>query len=298
MKGSARTTKGKGAAALFFIEPFLFLHLRSTVEKKGEGCGPRIVELRRNQEPIPVAADGVREHVIGGYRLPAVDLKQSDRGAGLEAGGGGHLRRHHLSVRGQIEQFAPVLPPSRLLSTSARDLPLAGHGRKRRNVNLQAPGLIRNVGHPAAIGGKLRAPHHPIGLEQWLEFTLRPTEIEQRLVFLEQYVLAIVRPVQGTKLGIACTRDLFLRTGTVGILQIRTKNQAAVRREENLLAIGTPDRGHIQRRVESEPCRGIPGWILDPKVGASLRIGLIGGNPAPVRRELHVVIPGRLTYRD
>src|SRR3990172_6632054 len=114
MKVNARTTKGKRAAALFFIEPFLCLHFRSPVEKNGEGCGACFVELRRNQEPIPVAADGVREQIEGGYRLAAVGLKQSDRRAGLEAGGGRHLRRHQLSLRGQIEQFASVLPPSRL----------------------------------------------------------------------------------------------------------------------------------------------------------------------------------------
>src|SRR3990172_7951308 len=106
MKASASTATENGDATLF-IEPFLFLHRRSPVEKDGEGCGARFVELRRNQKPIPVAADGVREQIEGGYRLAAVGLKQSDRRAGLEARGGRHLHGHQLSIRRQIEQFAP-----------------------------------------------------------------------------------------------------------------------------------------------------------------------------------------------
>ncbi len=119
----------------------------------------------------------------------------------------------------------------------------------------------------------------------------------ERAVFFQQDVLAVVRPIQGTEIGIASARDFILRPGTVRVLQIKRKNQASVGRVHELRAIGTPDRHIVQPWVEREPCRRIPGWILDPEVGASLGIRLIHGNPSPIGRELHIVVPGGPTHR-
>jgi hypothetical protein len=46
-----------------------------------------------------------------------VSLEERDRGTGFEARSRLHRHGHHLSFRGQVEQFLAVLAPSWLLAT-------------------------------------------------------------------------------------------------------------------------------------------------------------------------------------
>ncbi len=64
-------------------------------------------------------------------------------------------------------------------------------------------------------------------------------------------MLAVARPVPGIDLRLGAEiGDLLLGAGTFGILQKKLEAELAVRTEQDLPAIGTPDRRRMERRIE------------------------------------------------
>src|SRR5207244_5353936 len=120
------------------------------------------------------------------------------------------------------------LPPPRFLSSCARYLPLAIGAREGGYVDLPAPRLIRGIGHPSAIRGKLCVPHRPFCLQQRLGYALRPGEVPQLVSLPEQYVLGVARPVPGSNLPIGAEIDhLFLRPTIIAVLAVQTEAEPA-----------------------------------------------------------------------
>src|SRR5207244_10797459 len=53
------------------------------------------------------------------------------------------------------QHSAAIDSPPRLRADVSRDLPFTSRTRKRGDIDLVAPGLVRNISEPAAVGRKL-----------------------------------------------------------------------------------------------------------------------------------------------
>jgi len=162
-----------------------------------DGRGILILGTAIDQKTLSVARDHVLIETVDERsgnagdeeRVRSTDVKR--RGRRLDVDG------HQPAVEREIEQLLAVVAPPPLSAAVGRDAPLRAGVGKAPHIHLGRTGLVRGVGDPRAIRGKL-----PLGFpgRRTQERIRRPIAIER----------------QDPEIRIACATDLVEEETPVG----------------------------------------------------------------------------------
>src|SRR5580765_3972726 len=104
-----------------------------------------------HQKLLSVRADVIGENISRRNKGASSHLEKCNRRSTGKSSFRCNGRRHHHSRLSDIEKFFAIVPPAWLVTSTARDLPLSGAGRKRSDIGFPLSGFIRRVGCPLSI---------------------------------------------------------------------------------------------------------------------------------------------------